>query len=100
MTQLQPVPDISDPLNIKEGNPDLKQEFSHAVQLNFISVNPFLNKNLFAFFNAQETQNKIVNYDVVDSQGVKRTRPVNVNGVYNVTGNVSLGLQLHWLKGT
>ena len=99
MSQLQPVPDITDPLNIKEGNPDLKQEFTHAVQLNFISVNPFRNKNLFAFFNLQETQNKIVNYDVVDTLGIKRTRPVNVDGVYNMTSNISLGLPLRVLKG-
>jgi hypothetical protein len=100
LAQLQPVPDISDPLNIKEGNPELQQEFTHAVQVNFVSVNPFKNKNLFAFFNLQETQNKIANYDLVDSLGVKRTRPVNVNGVYNMTGTLSLGLPLHFLKGT
>jgi len=100
MSQLQPVPDISDPLNIKEGNPNLKQEFTHAVQLNFVSVNPFRNKNLFAFFNLQETQNKIVNYDVVDTLGIKRTQPVNVNGVYNANGTISLGLPLHLLKGS
>jgi hypothetical protein len=99
MSQLQPVPDITDPLNIKEGNPDLKQEVTHAVQLNFISVNPFKNKNLFAFFNLQETQNKIVNADVVDSLGIKHTRPVNVNGVYNMTGNFNLGLPLSFLNG-
>ncbi|SFF02476.1 Outer membrane receptor proteins, mostly Fe transport [Chitinophaga sp. CF118] len=100
MSQLQPVPDITDPLNIREGNPDLKQEFTHAVQLNFISVNPFKNKNLFAFFNLQETQHKIVNYDIVDTLGIKHTRPVNVNGVYNMTGNISLGLPLRMLKGS
>jgi len=100
MSQLQPVPDISDPLNIREGNPDLKQEFTHAVQLNFISVNPFKGKNLFVFFNLQETQNKIVNYDVLDSLGIKHTRPVNVNGVYNITGDVNLGLPLPVLRGT
>ncbi|HWV69590.1 outer membrane beta-barrel family protein [Chitinophaga sp.] len=100
MTQLQPVPDISDPLNIREGNPDLKPELTHAVQLNFISVNPFRNKNLFAFFNIRETQNKIVNDDVVDSLGIKRSRPVNVNGVFNMSGSISLGLPLRALKGT
>ncbi|MGF6849098.1 hypothetical protein QFZ51_004333 [Chitinophaga sp. W3I9] len=100
MSQLQPVPDISDPLNIREGNPDLKPELTHAVQLNFISVNPFRNKNLFAFFNIQETQNKIVNDDVVDSLGIKYSRPVNVNGVFNMTGSISLGLPLRALKGT
>ena len=100
MSQLQPVPDITDPLNIRDGNPDLKQEFTHALQLNFISVNPFRNKNLFAFFNLQETEHKIVNYDVLDTLGIKRTRPVNTNGVYNMTGNINLGLPLRLLKGT
>ncbi|MBS1564245.1 MAG: TonB-dependent receptor, partial [Bacteroidetes bacterium] len=99
MTQLQPVPDISDPLNIKEGNPDLKQEFTHSVQLNFTSVNPFRNKNFFAFFNLMETQNKIVNYDVIDTLGVKRTRPVNVDGVFVATGTFSLGLPIRFIKG-
>ena len=100
ISQLQPVPDISDPLNIKEGNPDLQQEFTHAVQVNFMSVDPFRNKNLFAFFNLQETQNKIVNYDIVDSLGIKRSRPVNVNGVLNMSGTVNLGLPLRALSGT
>lgn len=100
MSQLQPVPDISDPLNIREGNPDLEQEYTHAVQLNFISIDPFRNKNIFAFFNFQETQNKIVNYDTVDSVGVKHTRPVNVDGVYNMNGTINLGLPLRVLKGT
>ncbi|MET6998169.1 outer membrane beta-barrel family protein [Chitinophaga defluvii] len=100
ISQLQPVPDITDPLNIREGNPDLQQEFTHALQLSFISVNPFRNKNLFAFFNLQETQHKIVHEDTVDTLGIKRTRPVNVNGAYNMTGTVSLGLPLQVVKGT
>ena len=51
ISQLQPVPDNSNVLNIREGNPDLKQEFVHNVQINYMGVNPFKNKNLFAFFN-------------------------------------------------
>ncbi|MCW3465817.1 outer membrane beta-barrel protein [Chitinophaga nivalis] len=100
LAQLQPVPDITDPLNISEGNPDLKQEVNYQLQLNFMAVNPFRNKNLFAFFTLQETQQKIVNYDTVDSLGVKRSRPVNVNGVYNITGNLQLSLPLRFVKGT
>lgn len=100
ISQLQPVPDISDPLNIREGNPNLRQEFTHALQLIFMSVNPFENRNLFAFFNLQETQHKIVNNDEIDSLGIKHTQPVNVNGAYNMTGNINLGLPLHLLKGS
>jgi len=100
VSQLQPVPDISDPLNIKDGNPYLKQEYTHAVQLNYISVDPFRNKHLFAFFNLQETQNKIVDAHTVDSAGVKHTTPVNVNGVYNMTGSFNWGFPLRSLKAT
>lgn len=100
VSQLQPVPDISDPLNIRDGNPYLKQEYTHAVQLSYVSVDPFRNKNLFAFFNLQETQHKIVDYHTVDSSGVKHTMPVNVNSVYNMTGNINWGLPVRALKGT
>lgn len=100
ISQLQPVPDISDPLNIRDGNPYLKQEYTHAVQLDYVSVDPFRNKNLFAFFNLQETQNKIVDAHTVDSLGVKHTMPVNVNGVYNMTGSINWGFPLRALKGS
>jgi hypothetical protein len=100
VSQLQPVPDNSDPLNIKAGNADLKQELTHSVQLNFFSVNPFRNKNLFAFINGQRTDNKIVDYDTIDSVGVKTTRPVNVDGAYSINASFNLGLPVRFLKGT
>lgn len=100
LSQLQPVPDISDPLNIKDGNPNLKQEFTHAVQLMFMSVNPYKAKNLFAFITLQQTQNKIVNSDTINELGIKRTMPVNVNGVYNMMGNINLGLPLNFWRGS
>lgn len=101
MSQLQPVPDISNPLYIKEGNPDLKQEYRHALRGNLNLVSPYKNKNLFLFFNYVATQNKIVNYDLVDpATGIRRTKPVNVNGVYVLNGSVSYSVPVHFLKGT
>jgi Outer membrane protein beta-barrel family/Carboxypeptidase regulatory-like domain len=100
MAQLQPVPDNTNPLSIREGNPDLKQEYSHNVMGHLNLLRPYKNKNLFAFFNMQTTQNKIVNYDVVDTFGVKRTKPVNVNGVYNLNSTVSYSMPMRFLKGS
>lgn len=100
MTQLQPVPDNSNSLNIKEGNPDLKQEFNHSIQANLNLISPYKNKNLFMFLTMQTTENKIVNYDTINSLGVKRTRPVNVNGVYNINSNISYSLPVRFLKGS
>jgi hypothetical protein len=100
VSQLQPVPDISSVLNIKEGNPDLKQEFIHNIQINYLGVNPFKNRNIFAFFNLNRTDNKIVNADTLYSSGIKKTKPVNVDGVYNLNGDINVGLPARFLKGT
>jgi hypothetical protein len=100
MQQLQPVPDNSNPLNIREGNPDLKQEYNHNIIGHLNLVSPYKNKNLFAFFNMQATQNKIVNYDSVNQLGVNRTKPINVNGIYNLSSSISYGMPVRFLKGT
>lgn len=100
ISQLQPVPDNSNALNIKEGNPDLKQEYIHTLMGHMNLVSPFKNRNLFFFLNAQFTKNKITNYDLLDQFGVKRTRPVNVNGVYNIGSEISYSRPVRFLKGT
>ena len=100
VSQLQPVPDISNPLNVKLGNPDLKQEYTHRVSVNYTGMNPFRNKSFFWFSSYSFTNNRIVNYDVVDSFGRKTTRPVNVDGVYNLNNDISLGWPLRFMKGT
>jgi hypothetical protein len=101
MSQLQPVPDISNPLYIKEGNPDLKQEYTHAFRGNLNLLGPYRNRNFFMFFTATTTINKIVNYDTVSpATGIRLTRPVNVNGVYTLMGNISYSRPVRFLKGT
>lgn len=100
VSQLQPVPDNTNPLYIKVGNPLLKQEFTQTIRLHAAFVTPYKNRNFFIFLTAQETQNKIVNYDKINSLGIDSVMPVNVNGVYNVNGNVSWGLPIHFLKGS
>ena len=101
ITQLQPVPDISNPLNIKEGNPGLKQEYAHNIRGNLNLMVPYKNRNLFLFFRVQATKNKIVNYDSLNlTNGIRTTRPVNVNGVYNLNTDLSYSMPVHFLKGT
>ncbi len=99
ISQLQPIPDISNRLSIREGNPDLKQEFTNSLTLSFNSVNPFRGKSLFVNISGQTTQNKIVNYDQIDSLGIRTTKPVNVDGVYTFRGNMSLRLPVRPIKG-
>jgi hypothetical protein len=101
ISQLQPIPDISNPLNIREGNPNLKQEYTHNIRGNLNLMVPYKNRNLFLFFRVQATNNKIVNYDSLNlNNGIRTTRPVNVNGVYNINTEISYSRPLHLVKGT
>jgi len=98
VTQLQPVPDISNPLQIVLGNPSLKQEYASLLQLNFFWVNPVKNRNLFTFLMFRQVSNKIVNSDIINPFGIKTTRPVNVNGVYSMNGDINWGIPLSFMK--
>jgi hypothetical protein len=99
VSQLQPIPDISNQLYIREGNPDLKQELTHTVQGNLFLMSPYKNKNFMMFFNYRRTQNKIVNYDIVDNVGIRTTKPVNVDGIYSMTGDMNFSMPVRFLKG-
>jgi len=98
VTQLQPLADNTDPLNIKIGNPDLKQEYYHRLQANYISFDPYRHTSFFAALSAGLTNNKIVNADQLGTQGQRITQPVNVNGLYNIGITTSWGFPLRKLK--
>ena len=99
VAQLQPIPDNSDPLNIKIGNPALKQEYNHRFQANYLSFDPYRHTSFFGSLNAGITNHEIVNADQVGSQGRRITQPVNVNGSFNLTLNSAWGFPLKHFKG-
>lgn len=98
VTQLQPLTDNSDPLNIKIGNPGLKQEYYHRLQAEYISFDPYRHTSFFAGLTGGLTGNKIVNADQLGAQGQRITQPVNVNGAYNVSMNTSWGFPVKKIK--
>jgi len=97
-SQLQPVTDISDPLNIRIGNPSLKQEYTHNATMQFFSASPLEQRNLMMIVNTSVTQNAIVNADDINIQGVRTTHPVNADGVYNVFGIIDWGFRVKKLN--
>ncbi|GAB3751065.1 outer membrane beta-barrel protein [Spirosoma pomorum] len=91
VTQLQPVPDNTNPLNIRNGNPALQPEYSHSINLNFNRFNSATFRNMFVFINASRTNNKIVNSTEFSANGAQITTPVNTDGYYTVNGSFVLG---------
>jgi hypothetical protein len=61
-------------------------------------MNPFRGKSFFLFSSYSFTNNRIVNFDVIDSFGRKLTTPVNVDGVYSLNNDISLGWPLRFIK--
>ena len=84
MTQLQPVADISDPLNTTTGNPDLKPTYTNDLSMRFQKFIPEQQTAFMAILNFDYVINDIVNKSIyVGSTGKKLTTYDNVNGNYS-----------------
>ena len=85
MTQLQPVPDYTNPLNVIIGNPSLNPTFSHNIRLRFQKFSPESQRSIMSMMDAQITQNSIISRtDYNPATGGRRTQYENVNGVWNI----------------
>jgi len=98
-TQLQDVLDVTNPQYIKTGNPGLKQEFAHNLNMGYNTFKLINFQFMAVNFNGGLTQNKIVNSIDTLGRGVQLTRPVNMNGAYNVSAFFTYGKTMRKLKG-
>lgn len=84
MTQLQPVADYSNPLNVKQGNPNLDPSFTHSMRLRFQDFNQDAQRSIMVAADASVTQNSIISRTRFDSTtGGRFTTYENVNGVWS-----------------
>lgn len=91
VNQLQPIDDISDPLNIIRGNPNLKQSFVNNFRINYNTFDPYTMKSFFISANIRQTFNDIVNSDSIFRGGGRLTTFENVDGVFNSNLNANMG---------
>lgn len=105
MTDMLPITDDSDQMNIREGNPNLKPSFTQTASLRY---NNYIQKrfsSVMAFVNYSNTQNSVSNMVKYDDQtGGRTTRPENINGDWNISGalmyNTSLDTLGRWNVNT
>lgn len=87
MSQLQPVKDVSNPLNIVIGNPDLKPTFTQSVNFHYNRYDNERQQALMAMLNADYSTNVIVSRTVTDpATGGRTTTYANANGNMNLFG--------------
>ena len=89
-SQLMPVPDNSDPLNVSLGNPYLQPYFNHNLNANF----GYTNKETFTSINGNVgggmVDNAITNAKWYDNAGAQYSIPVNGPGTYSANGRIMI----------
>jgi hypothetical protein len=109
ISQLQNVLDVSNPLQIKEGNADLKQTFENNLNIRFGGFNAKTSRNAMIFLNGNLSDNYISNGTYTlkrDSlmqgyyvkAGSQLTKPVNLNGYYTARAFFVYGFPVVKLK--
>lgn len=84
ITQLQPVADESNPLNIVIGNPALKPTFTHRFNLRYQDFAQLTQRSIMAMMGVNFEQNSIISMTDYDAAtGGRTTTYGNVNGVWN-----------------
>ncbi len=110
ISQLQNVVNNSNPLRISAGNPDLEQEYSHNLFMRYQSSNTDKSSTFFVLLGGGITNNNIANSvliaerdtvilnDIQLRQGAQFTRPVNLDGAWNIRSFVTYGKPLSFIK--
>ncbi len=86
----------SDPLNLRQGNPDLKTGVKHSFNVNYESNKRIFGRLLLGLSaDYQLTDRNIAMSRAYDRvTGVSISRPVNVDGCWYASGSLSVGLNL------
>ena len=101
MTDMLPITDDSDQMNIREGNPGLKPSFTQTASVRYNNYVQKRFSSIMAFLNYSNTQNSVSNRVTYnDVTGARTTRPENINGNWNISSalmyNTSLDTLGRW----
>ena len=99
MTSLFNLTDNSNPLNIREGNPDLKPSYNNNINVDYNNYFQETQRSIFGRFAFSNTRNAISNRTEYNTTtGGQVTRPENINGNWNIRGNIGFNTPLFWEK--
>ncbi|OSZ78424.1 hypothetical protein CAP35_09255 [Chitinophagaceae bacterium IBVUCB1] len=109
ISQLQNVVDISNPLLLKTGNPNLKQSYNHRLVVRFGGVNTKTARSFFVFAVGSTTANYIGNATFIPrrdtivnnytvARGTQLSLPVNLNGYYEGRTFATYGMPISFIK--
>lgn len=94
INQLQPIPDNSNPNQVKLGNPNLVPTFSNNFNVSFNSYKPVSGKYMWMNLNFSAVDNAFANSVTYDNLGRTVSQTLNVYGNYNGGGYIGAGLPI------
>lgn len=83
--QLQPVRDITNPLNIVVGNPELKPTYNQSINLHYRNFDFSTHTGIFSYMNFRFIQDNVVAVSSIDEDLVRTTTFTNVDGAMNAS---------------
>ncbi|MCI1186601.1 outer membrane beta-barrel protein [Hymenobacter sp. DH14] len=114
VSQLQAVVNNSNPLQLTIGNPTLRQEYQHSLNIRYSASNPEVSSNFFALLSGAFTQNPISNRTIVAARdtivtpegapsvrlpaGGQLVQPTNLSQQYTVRSLLSYGRPIKAIK--
>ncbi len=101
MTDLLPIEDDTDPLDVQVGNPGLKPEFTNTLRVFYNTFDTEKQRGVMTHFRFQNVINEISNRKTYDATtGGYRTMPENINGNWNLFGILGTNTALRNKKFT
>lgn len=95
VSQLQPVKNNSNPMNMTIGNPALNPAFNNSIRMMFSTFNDSTFASINAFLTAQTTRNALVANSIYDTTGKQYSQTVNAaEDPYSIFGNVMFNIPL------
>ena len=94
VNQLQPVPNVNDPLNIVIGNPDLSPAVIHSINFNYDDYNWKERTGFYVYSNIDIEKNRVSAISTTDEDFLRTTRFTNIDGNYNGYAGVGYSKQI------
>lgn len=108
-TMLQDVLDVTDPLQVSKGNPDLKKSYNHGLSLNYSGSKTEKGNFFHSSVHISQTFNQIASNmrfiqqdtvinDYLVVRGARFTSPVNLDGAWSLSANTQYSFGWKKLK--
>ena len=100
VTALQPFSSRRGPFETYAGNPALRPEYAHDLDLRYLHFDAFTLRSILVFARLSYTHRAFSSSRSIDDDFRQQVRPLNVDGAWSAFGSASYGTPMRALKGS